>query len=70
MGEGHGRTARKREAWMMMRTVRYEKPDAGKTLREIAGCVTAIAVADGADVQSVDYEKLAARLEQDGQVFK
>ncbi|HHU15423.1 MAG: hypothetical protein KBI41_08020 [Kiritimatiellae bacterium] len=55
---------------MMMRTVRYEKPDAGKTLREIAGCVTAIAVADGADVQSVDYEKLAARLEQDGQVFK
>ena len=55
---------------MMMRTVRYEKPDAGKTLRKIAGCVTAIAAADGADVQSVDYEKLAARLEQDGQVFK
>jgi hypothetical protein len=39
-------------------------------LGQAAGTAAAIAVTDGVDVQSVDYAKLAARLEQDGQVFK
>ena len=39
-------------------------------LGQAAGTAAAIAVRDGVDVQSVDYQKLSARLESDGQVFR